>query len=94
MEFNSCYKISDISSIGGALEKLVSLQQLTVHFSCIGGQLSGLESLNDVLESMFGEGIDTDSNEVEYKHTRAVAEGGAADNAASATTVDKDTSNN
>ena len=94
MDFRVCRQLSDISSIGGGLEKLVSLQQLTMDFQYCAKELSGLEALNDVLEGMFGEGIDTDSNEVMYKQSRAVAEGGAADNAACATTVDKDTSNN
>ena len=36
-------------------------------------QLCGQEVLSGVLEGMFGEGIDTNSNDIEYDQTRTVA---------------------
>ena len=82
--FNCCDQIPVICSIGGGLKKL-SMQ------FCGCAQLSGLEALNGVLEGMSGEGIDTDSNEVNYKHKRIVPDDVAADNAC-ATVVDMVTS--
>jgi len=64
------YQISAALHIGEGLQKLTNLQFL--HMELRSGQLCGQEVLNGVLEDMFGEGIDTNSDDIYYSQTRTV----------------------
>ena len=71
LNFSGCKQISDISCIGEGLQKLTNLQHLEMGLS--SEQLCGQEVLSGVLEGMFGEGIDNNSNHIIYRQTHTVA---------------------